>query len=104
MVKSMNKTLAISAITLVVVVMGLSTIAPTLQQAFAHDVTEQQGKTGTTTCPKGFILDFAPGPTGTHPDHNFNSVVCTKSICPGGQAACDDPIRIRIDDSFVLRH
>ena len=39
-----GKLSATSAIILVVVVMGFSTIAPALQQAFAHDVTEQKGK------------------------------------------------------------
>ena len=34
----MTKTLAITAIALVAVVMGMSTIAPVLPQAFAHEV------------------------------------------------------------------
>jgi len=99
----MNRALVISAITLVVVVMGLSIIAPALQQAFAHDVTERQGKAPTEACPTAFTLSFALG-VGTHPDHNFNGLVCTKLVCPGGQADCAEPIRIDIDDFFVPRH
>jgi hypothetical protein len=51
-----GKLFATSAIILVVVVMGFSTIAPALQQAFAHDVTEQKGKEGTRICPRGFRI------------------------------------------------
>jgi len=40
----MNKTLVITTIVFVAVVMGLSTVAPALQQAFAHDVTEPRGR------------------------------------------------------------
>jgi len=95
--------MTIAVIALVAVVMGLSTIAPGLQQAFAHDVTERQGKAPTEACPPSFQTDFALG-VGTHPDHNFNGIVCTKRICPGGAADCAEPIRIDIDDSFIPRH
>ena len=73
----MTKTIAITAIVLVAVVMGFSTIAPALQQAFAHDVTEAKGKIGLGGCPEGF-LPTTPAFTGEHPDHNFNDVICVK--------------------------
>jgi len=70
------KALTISVIVMVAVIMGFSTIAPALQQAFAHDVTEQKGARGNNICPRGFGLeDIAQG---DHPDHNFNGKVCEK--------------------------
>ena len=56
--------------------MGLSTIAPALQQAFAHDVIKvKQGARG--VCPADFQLIAFP--FGQHPDHNVNGHVCLKS-------------------------
>jgi len=75
----MNKTLAISAIALVAVIMGLSTIAPGLQQAFADDVKSQRGAAGTGACPDAFF-QLARCELGLHPDHNFNALVCVKTI------------------------
>jgi len=77
----MNKTLAITAIALVAIVMGLSTIAPVLQQAFAHDVTSPQGgQIGNGDCPDGFQIAVPMSPAGTHPDHNVNGKVCVKIV------------------------
>ncbi len=91
----MNKTLVITTIALVAVVMGFSTIAPVLQQAFAHDVTEPRGRTGLGGCPEDFQL--VPITKGQHPDHNFNGSVCLKSVSP-----CDAcrGTPIFIDDSL----
>jgi len=77
----MNKTLVITTIALIAVVMGLSTVAPALQQAFAHDVREAKGRVSLTECPPG----FSEGTTtpGTHPDHNFNGVVCRNNTGGG---------------------
>ena len=84
----MNKTLTISVIALVAVVMGFSTVAPALQQAFAHDVTEAKGRIGLGECPRGFSEGTTDIP-GTHPDHNFNGVVCRNSV---GGAIVDDNV------------
>jgi len=83
----MNKTLAITAIVLVAVVMGLSTIAPALQQAFAHDV-RGAVTPGFGQCPRSFSEETIE-PAGTHPDHNFNGTICFKNV---GQT------RVIIDD------
>jgi len=83
----MNKTLVITTIALITVVMGLSTIAPALQQAFAHDV-DGAVTPGFGQCPRGFS-DETIEPFGTHPDHNFNGAICFKNV---GQ------VRVIIDD------
>jgi len=94
----MNKTLAISAITLVAVVMGFSTIAPTLQQAFAHDVIKAV-EIESGLCPKDFKLRNIP--TGQHPDHNSNGLVCVNRICDGPPGiACAEPTFVFIDDNL----
>ena len=72
----MNKTLVITTIALIAVVMGLSTIAPALQEAFAHNVKSQLGPPGSGLCPDAFVAQ--PITTGTHPDHNHNGIVCVK--------------------------
>jgi len=96
----MTKTIAITAIVLVAIVMGLSTIAPALQQAFAHDV-DIGGPLASGQCPADFKVvraDFI----GQHPDHNANGWVCIR--CPGiPDIACPDPTLVVIDDSFVRR-
>ena len=83
----MNKTLVITTIALIAVVMGLSTIAPALQQAFAHDV-DAAVTPGFGQCPRGFSEQDIE-PFGTHPDHNFNGTICFKNV---GQ------VRVIIDD------
>ena len=105
----MTKTLAITAIVLVAVVMGLSTIAPALQQAFAHDVKTSQGRAVGVQCPADFQR-VTIEPVGTHPDHNANGFVCVEFICPGlgptpGDAfpRCRDFIKIVIDDIPPIR-
>ncbi len=40
----MNKTLTISVIVLVAVIMGIGAISPMIPQALAHDVSSQQGQ------------------------------------------------------------
>ena len=81
--------MTIAVIALVAVVMGMSTIAPTLQQAFAHDVREQVGPDGTRLCPAGFqIGTITPG---VHPDHNINSLICEKRT-RSGTVTIDDVI------------
>ena len=74
------RALAISAIVLVAVIMGFSTIAPALQQAFAHDVTEPRGRQGIGGCPEDFQLVTIT--KGLHPDHNFNGFVCFNLVNP----------------------
>ncbi len=48
----MNKTLAITAIALVAVVMGMSMVSPVM----AHNVTERNGPEGNGTCPDDFAV------------------------------------------------
>jgi len=75
------RALVITAIVMVAVIMGFSTIAPALQQAFAHDVNSQRGPSGNEVCPPGFTLQTIEQ-DGLHPDHNFNGLVCLKLIKP----------------------
>ncbi len=82
-----GKIFAISAIVLVAVVMGLSTIAPALQQAFAHNVGAAITP-GFGQCPNGFAEELVDA--GTHPDHNFNGKVCFK-IVGSHRVVIDDP-------------
>ena len=102
----MNKTLVITTIALIAVVMGFSTIAPALQQAFAHDVAPPNIIPSNTKCPNDFVKD-RDHPIRKHPDHNGNGVVCVKVICPGqppGPGRCDrTTITITIDDIAVRR-
>jgi len=66
----MNKTLTITTITLVVVIMGTSTITPVI----AHDVNEANKNPSGICAP--FFSSF--GITlGKHPDHNFNGKICS---------------------------
>jgi len=95
----MTKTIAITAIVLVAVVMGLSTIVPALQQAFAHDVIkDKQGARG--ICPAAFgLITF---PFGQHPDHNMNGHVCVR--CPSVPGiACPVSTLVVIDDNLERR-
>jgi len=66
----MNKTLKITAITLVAVIMGISTIAPVM----AHNVTEAD-KNPSGICAPFFSLFGIT--LGEHPDHNFNAKICS---------------------------
>jgi len=93
----MNKTLVITTIALVAVVMRFSTIAPTLQQAFAHDVLVGPPVGHfPTMCPADFVR-IASTP-GLHPDHNANGQVCKKLILAG-----DVRRNVVIDDILVRR-
>ena len=66
----MNKTLTITTIMLVVVIMGTGTITPVI----AHDVTEANKNPSGICAP--FFSSF--GITlGEHPDHNFNAKICS---------------------------
>ena len=66
----MNKTLTITTIMLVVVIMGTGTITPVI----AHDVTEANKNPSGICAP--FFSSF--GITlGEHPDHNFNGKICS---------------------------
>ena len=87
----MNKTLVITTIALVAVVMGFSTIAPTLQQAFAHNVTVAPAPiVRNTVCPSAFT-PFDIEVPGTHPDHNLNGIVCLNTA--------GSPSRVTVDDN-----
>ncbi len=66
----MNNTLTITAITLVVVIMGTSTITPVI----AHDVTKANKKPS-GICAPFFALHSIT--LGEHPDHNFNGKICS---------------------------
>jgi hypothetical protein len=66
----MNNTLTITAITLVVVIMGTSTITPVI----AHDVTKAN-KNPAGICAPFFALHSIT--LGEHPDHNFNGKICS---------------------------
>jgi len=70
----MTKTLTITVIVLVAVIMGMSAVAPIM----AHNVTEHNGPLGSITCPDGFAQKRIG--TGVHPDHNMNGVVCIKDL------------------------
>jgi len=105
----MTKTIAITAIVLVAVVLGLSTIAPALQQAFAHDVGDRTGGVAVEVqCPADFMQAFADY-TGQHPDHNTNGRVCVKFVCPGEgpldprDPICKDVKKVFIDDIRYLK-
>ncbi len=66
----MNKTLTITTITLVSVIIGIGTITPVI----AHDVTEANKNPSGICAP--FFSSF--GITlGEHPDHNFNAKICS---------------------------
>jgi len=94
------RALIISTIILgVAAIMVFSSAAPALQQAFAHNVPAgDQDPSG--NCPVGFTAIVSP--SGQHPDHNANGIVCEKIICPGqppGPGRCDrTTIKITIDD------
>ncbi|GEM_PF-6490170 len=66
----MNKTLTITTIMLVVVIMGTGTITPVI----AHDVTEAN-KNPSGICAPFFSLFGIT--LGGHPDHNFNGKICS---------------------------
>ena len=85
----MNKTLTITAITLVVVIMGTSTITPVI----AHDVTEAN-KNPTGICAPFFALSVIT--LGEHPDHNFNGQICSLNYNMDGRD------RHFILDDFIL--
>jgi hypothetical protein len=74
----MNKTLTITAITLVVVIMGTSTITPVI----AHDVTEEN-KNPSGICAPFFSLFGIT--LGEHPDHNFNGKICSLNYTVDGR-------------------
>ena len=74
----MNNTLTITAITLVVVIMGTGTITPVI----AHDVTEANKNPSGICAP--FFSSF--GITlGEHPDHNFNGKICSLNYTVDGR-------------------
>ena len=85
----MNKTLTISTITLVAVIMGISTITPVI----AHDVTEAN-KNPTGICAPFFTLFGIT--LGEHPDHNFNGQICSLNYNMDGRD------RHFILDDFIL--
>ncbi len=85
----MNKTLTITTITLVVVIMGTGTITPVI----AHDVTEAN-KNPTGICAPFFAL-FGIA-LGEHPDHNFNGQICSLNYNINGRD------RHFILDDFIL--
>jgi len=74
----LNKTLTITAITLVVVILGIGTITPVI----AHDVTEEN-KNPTGICVPFFSLFGIT--LGEHPDHNFNGKICSLNYTVDGR-------------------
>jgi len=78
---------------LVAVIMGMSAVAPALQQAFAHDVTEARIRQDLGGCPEGFT-PVKPDFQGQHPDHNFNNRVCEKVL--------SDRVTITVDDTTSM--
>ncbi len=74
----MNKTLTITTITLVAVIIGIGTIT----QVIAHDVTEAN-KNPTGKCAPFFALFSIT--LGEHPDHNFNGKICSLNYTVDGR-------------------
>jgi hypothetical protein len=74
----MNKILTITAITLVVVIMGTGTITPVI----AHDITEAN-KNPTGICAPFFSLFGIT--LGEHPDHNSNGKICSLNYSVDGR-------------------
>jgi len=72
----------------IAVIMVFSSVAPVLQQAFAHDVTEPKAPFRDTKCLDGYDQKFVV--RGTHPDHNFNRLVCVKDLPNGNTITLDD--------------
>ena len=98
---TMNKTTLYGGLILgIAAIMVFSTVAPALQQAFAHDVPEAPGTSKQTTCPPNFIKTSSD--VGIHPDHNTNKIVCEITFCPGQQIKCINPIVITIDDREII--
>jgi len=95
-----DRVISVLAIALVAVIMGLSTIAPALQQAFAHDVAPAPGDGG--LCPADFILIQKTFP-GTHPDHNANGWICSLNVCapPVVEDPCRASIIVSVDDNLL---
>ena len=65
----MNKSITITAITLVAMIMGIGTTT----LVFAHDVTEANKNPVGICVPFFASYDITPG---EHPDHNFNGKIC----------------------------
>ena len=97
----MNKTTLYGGLILgIAVIMVFGSVAPALQQAFAHDVPKSPSVPKLTTCPPNFIKTGTTA--GMHPDHNANAQVCVKTFCPGQPGTkCIDPIVITIDDRAI---
>lgn len=74
----MNKTLTITVIALVVVIMGTSAITPVI----AHDVTKTN-KNPIGMCAPFFSLHGIT--LGEHPDHNFNGKICSLNYTVDGR-------------------
>ena len=85
----MNKTLTITTITLLVVIMGTSTITPVI----AHNVTDAN-KNPSGVCAPFFALSVIT--LGEHPDHNFNGEICSLNYTVDGRD------RHFILDDFIL--
>ena len=85
----MNKTLTITTIMLVVVIMGTGTITPVI----AHDVTGTS-KNSNGICPPFFVLSSIA--LGKHPDHNFNGKSCNLTL------TVEDRDRRWILDDFII--
>jgi len=78
----MNKTLAITAIVLVAVVMGMSSVVPLIPQAVAEKF-----------CPTGFS-PVAITTLNEHVDLNRNGTICAKEL-PNGKTVLIDDIILR---------
>jgi len=74
----MNKTLAISAITLVAVLMGISAVVPLIPQAAAEGF-----------CPTGFST-VAITTLNEQVDRNDNGTICAKELPNGDTILIDD--------------
>jgi len=77
----MNKTMTITVIALVAVVMGISAIVPALPQAIADHSVDSQGFTCPPNTPAGLVWDHvAFSPAGDSPDRNGNGFICENNI------------------------
>ena len=85
----MNKSITITAITLVAMIMGIGTTT----LVFAHDVTEANKNSVGICAPFFASYDITPG---EHPDHNFNGKICSLNY------TVDDRDRHLILDDFIL--
>ena len=81
----MNKTIAITTITLVAVIMGMSAIAP----AMAFQAEPDQTRPLRAICPPDFEITTV-GEAGDPADRNGNGIVCVKELPNRNSITIDD--------------